>query len=92
MKPLIYADFQNADEHGRVRLNTTGTAEDLTRLEVTFSDGLEVTLYTDDGDAADGLRLDGTVERAPAEGGWVAVVDWSAVTRTRTVRQLTTAE
>lgn len=84
MKPLIYADFQNADRRGRVRLNTAGTLADLARLGVILADGSEVTLYTDDEDAADGLRLDGVVENDSTEGGWVAVVDWSAVTPTRT--------
>lgn len=81
VKPLIFADFQNADSHGRVRLNTAGTLEDLSVGRVVLSDGLLVTLYTDDGDTADGLRVDGTVERNE-EGCWVAVVDWSAVRRT----------
>jgi hypothetical protein len=79
MKPLIYADFQNADPTGRVRLNTVGTLEDLAARRVTLSEGLELTLYTDDGDAADGLRLDGMVAYNKDEGCWVAAVDWAAV-------------
>lgn len=82
MKPLLYADFQNADPAGRVRLNTVGTLEDLAAQRVILSDGLAVTLYTDDGDAADGLRVDGVVTYSKDEQGWVAVVDWAAVRST----------
>jgi hypothetical protein len=28
-KPKVYADFQNADSQGRLRLNCLGTVEDL---------------------------------------------------------------
>ena len=78
-RPLVYADFQNADAQGRVRLNSIGTTEDLARLWVVLTDGLPLTLYTDDGDRADGLRVDGVVSRAGGEDCWVAVVDWAAV-------------
>lgn len=39
-QPKIYADFQNADRAGRVRLNWVGTVEDLTRLQVLLREGL----------------------------------------------------
>ena len=48
MKPRIYADFQNLDDENRVRLNTRGTQQDLDRLGLELSDGLELTLCTDD--------------------------------------------
>jgi hypothetical protein len=79
MDPLVYADLHNADPAGRVRLNTTGTLEDLARQGLTLAEGLRLTLYTDDGDAADGLRVEGVVTRDATEGGWVAAVDWAAV-------------
>ena len=33
-RPLIYADFHNADPGGRLRLNCIGTTQDLARLGV----------------------------------------------------------
>ncbi|WP_277883249.1 hypothetical protein [Nostoc sp. FACHB-190] len=30
-KPRVFADFHNADSQGRLRLNCTGTIEDLAR-------------------------------------------------------------
>jgi carbonic anhydrase len=35
--PWVYADFHNADEHGRLRLDGPATREDLARME-TFTD------------------------------------------------------
>ena len=83
MNPFIYADFQNATVDGRIRLNTTGTREDLTRLGLALEEGILLTLYTDDGDDDRGMTIEGVVERDAEEGGWVAAVDWSKVHRTR---------
>jgi len=77
MAPLIYADFHNADVAGRIRLNTVGTLEDIADLRIELEPGMEVTLYADDGDSADGLKAEGKVEYDP-EAGWVATIDWSA--------------
>jgi len=83
--PLIYADFQNADPSGRVRLTCVGTAEDLNRQQVVLREGLELELYTDDGDAAGNrveLRLTGKVQYSSEDNCWVAVVDWDSILRT----------
>jgi hypothetical protein len=82
MKPRIYADFNNLDDENRVQLNTRGTAKDLGRLGIEFSDGLEVTLYTDDADEngrRDDLLVDGIVRRSQAGDDWVAEVDWHSL-------------
>jgi len=50
MKPRIYADFQNLDDENRVCMNSRGTTKDLAQLGIRLTDGLEVTLYTDDAD------------------------------------------
>jgi hypothetical protein len=82
MFPLVYADFNNADAAGRVRLNTVGTVEDLGRQQLVLAEGLRLTLYTDDDDAADGLRADAVVTRSAEDAAWVAVVDWAATRKT----------
>lgn len=71
--PLIFADFQNADVLGRVRLNTVGSVEDLGRLGVRLTNGLRVTLYDDD------LEADGEVVFSAEEHIWVAKIDWNAI-------------
>jgi hypothetical protein len=82
--PRVYADFQNADPAGRLRLNCAGTVRDLARQGVELREGLALTLYSDDTDD-DGpaeLVADGIVERS-AE-GWVARIDWDAIRRAAT--------
>ncbi len=48
--PRIYADFQNPDDANRLRLTCVGTLQDLERQGVRLTDGLIMTLYTDDAD------------------------------------------
>lgn len=71
--PTIYADFNNADANGRVRLNCAGTVSDLSRLGVVLREGMAVVLSDDD------LAADGRVEFSADERIWVAAVDWTAV-------------
>jgi hypothetical protein len=73
----IYADFNNADSLGRLRLNTNGTIADLERLGVSFIHGLSLELS--DGE----LLAGGSVEYSDAEGIWVAVIDWKKVVDVR---------
>ena len=61
-QPKVYADFQNADSQGRVRLNCVGTINDLSAQHVELQDGLLLTLYSDDADdngQSDELLVDG---------------------------------
>ncbi len=81
-KPRIYADFHNADAHGRLRLNSVGTIEDLARHQIELHEGLGLTFYSDDLDengALDKLLVDGTVSFSAEEDCWVATIDWSAI-------------
>lgn len=81
-KPRVYADFHNADTRGRVRLNCTGTVEDLTAQGIELREGLALTLYSDDADEngnLDELLADGTVSYSDDEGCWVATIDWDAI-------------
>lgn len=80
--PKVYADFQNADAQGRLRLNCLGTLEDLSRQKVQLREGLALTLYADDLDdhgQLDELRVEGVVTYSEAEHCWVAVIDWAAI-------------
>lgn len=82
VRPKVYADFQNTDAHGRLRLSCVGTIEDLARLGITLRDGLQLTLYADDLDARgqrDDLLVDGVVSFSEEEHCWVAAIDWSAI-------------
>ena len=88
-RPRVYVDFHNADPQGRVRLNTTGTLEDLVRQQVHLSEGLLLDLYSDDADdtgAADELLVKGRVEFSRDEHTWVAVVDWAQIGHASGVR------
>lgn len=81
-KPRLYADFQNADVSGRVRLNCVGTTEDLAKQHVQLQEGLTVTLYSDDTEndgTPDELIVDGIVSYSNDEQCWVATIDWSAI-------------
>jgi hypothetical protein len=72
-RPRVYADFHNADPQGRVRLNTRGTLDDLARQQVSLSDGLWVTLYSED------VEADAEVCFSEDESLWTAIIDWDAI-------------
>jgi hypothetical protein len=69
----IYADFQNCDEQGRLRLNCAGTTEDLARLGISLAEGAVLTLYCEE------LEVQGRVVFSEEENIWVAAIDWSAI-------------
>jgi hypothetical protein len=71
--PKVFADFHNSDPNGRVRLNTVGSAQDLSRIGTTLTSGLKLLLYCDE------LEVEGEAVHSPEEGIWVAKIDWSAV-------------
>lgn len=78
----IYADFQNADPQGRVRLNCNGTVEDLSRQQIELREGLHLILYADDVNAKgeeDDLLAEGVVTYSQEEHCWVAAIDWQAI-------------
>lgn len=89
----VFADFQNADAQGRLRLNCIGTLEDLSQQKIELRDGLCLTLYADDlndqGQCGE-LQVDGVVSFSKAEHCWVATIDWSAI-RHRSDSKLQTA-
>ena len=71
--PRIFADFHNADEQGRLRLNCVGTIEDLSRQNIKLEDGQLLALYDEE------LEVDGVVQYSEAESLWVAVIDWKQI-------------
>jgi hypothetical protein len=74
-KPAIYADFNNADPRGRLRLNTIGTIEDLSRMGIELCEGLRLTLHDEE------LEADGEAQFSPEEKLWVALIDWNRIRR-----------
>jgi len=82
LNPRVYADFQNADAEGRLRLNCVGTSEDLAQQQISLREGMTLTLYSDDLDDTgqlDELLADGVVRFSEEENCWVAAIDWSAI-------------
>jgi len=73
--PSITADFNNADQSGRLRLTCVGTIKDLARLGVRLVAGLHVIVSDDE------LEADGEVLFSPEEHIWVAKIDWNAIRR-----------
>ncbi len=65
MNKSVYADFNNADEQGRVRLNTDGTLADLKRYSISLSTGQR--LMITDGE----MGTEGIVEFSDDEQIWV---------------------
>ena len=74
-KPRIYADFQNADAQGRLRLNCIGTMEDLSVQQLTLRERQWLMLYDED------LEVEGQVAFSTEENVWVALIDWAAIKR-----------
>ncbi|NJK67298.1 MAG: hypothetical protein HC789_08780 [Microcoleus sp. CSU_2_2] len=71
--PRIFADFHNADEQGRLRLNCVGTIEDLSRQNIKLQNDRLLTLYSEE------LEVDGTVQYSEEESLWVAAIDWQQI-------------
>lgn len=71
--PRIFADFHNADEQGRLRLNCVGTIEDLSRQNIKLQDGHLLTLYSEE------LEVEGVAQYSEQESLWVAAIDWNQI-------------
>jgi len=68
---IIYADFNNVDEEGCIRLNSTKTLEDIESQNIKLKSGLKVKLT--DGE----LEVEGRLQYSKAEGIWTALINWS---------------
>jgi hypothetical protein len=73
VKPRVFADFHNSDPQGRLRLNCTGTIEDLACQKIWLQNDQQLTLYSEE------LEVDGVVEYSTEENLWVAVIDWDRI-------------
>jgi hypothetical protein len=73
--PAVYADFNNADSRGRLRLNCRGTQDDLIRLNVQFMEDARFSFYMED------LEVDGVVKFSTTEAIWVGQIDWNKIKR-----------
>jgi hypothetical protein len=71
--PRIFADFHNADEQGRLRINCVGTIEDLSRQNIKLQDGKLLAFYDEE------LEVDGVVQYSEEESLWVAAIDWKQI-------------
>jgi hypothetical protein len=80
--PRIFADFQNADMRGRLRLNCIGTIEDLSRQGARLSNGSQLMIYSEE------LEADAVIEYSNEEKIWVAAIDWD---RIREVAEVSTS-
>jgi hypothetical protein len=76
-KPMIYADFNNADPAGRLRLNCTGTVEDLSRQGIQLREGMQLTLYDEE------LEADGEAHFSSEDQIWVASINWQLIRQKR---------
>lgn len=74
--PQIFADFNNADRHGRLRLIFRRSAEDIERQKLNSLNGLKVIVYDDDE-----LSANAEVVFSEEEQIWVAAIDWSQIRR-----------
>ena len=72
--PRLFADFNNADRQGRVRLITNGTLSDISRLNLELKDGMKVLL-----DDHDSLTTIGYIKYSDDEKIWVAEINWDDI-------------
>jgi hypothetical protein len=72
MEVRIFADFNNADSDGFVRLNCVGSESDISRYGIELQPGMKLLLY--DGDE---FEIAGLVVEPGSEGIWRARVDWA---------------
>ena len=80
--PRVFADFQNADSQGRLRLNCIGTIEDLSRQGTKLIDGEKLSVYSEE------LEADAVVTYSDEEKIWVATIDWDKIREVAEVSSL----
>jgi hypothetical protein len=67
--------FNNADIHGRVRLNTVGALASIDEKSIELIEGKQVELDDDDS-----LKNVGTLKFSEEENIWVAEIEWKHFT------------
>lgn len=71
--PRVFVDFNNADEKGRIRLNTVGTIRDLDQLGIVLREGTEMLLSCLE------LEAEGRATYSEQEHVWVASINWDQI-------------
>lgn len=66
----IFVDFHNVDSDGRIRLNCTGTVQDLNRCGIPLKSGIKIMMYQEE------LEVPGEIVFSEEEKIWVAKLDW----------------
>lgn len=72
--PKLFADFNNANTKGRLRLTTNGTLADIKRLNLELKEGMQV--FIDDNDT---LTTIGYIRYSDEEKIWVAEINWNDI-------------
>lgn len=83
--PRVLADL-NKRSGDFVLLTTIGTRHDLGRLGIVLSEGMTLSLWSDDADAdgtQNNLEFEGVAHFDPDRNCWVATVDWSTMRHER---------
>ena len=71
--PRIFADFNNADSFGRLRLNCRGTIDDLQTHKIELQEHQRLIFYMDE------LETEGIVTYSAEEQIWVAKINWNVI-------------
>jgi hypothetical protein len=71
----IFADFNNADVHGRIRLSTKGSLEDIQLKKIELKDGKQIFL-----DDENEMTTLGVLRFSIEEDIWVAEINWNNFT------------
>ena len=66
----LFADFNNADQHGRIRLNNNITLEDIKKLKIELKQGMQILLNDNHG-----LTAISQIKYSHEEKIWVAEID-----------------
>ncbi|ADI63220.1 hypothetical protein [Trichormus azollae] len=68
-KLIVFAEFNNGDEEGHLRLNPIGTMDDLVNQNMELQDGKIMTFYSEH------LEVDGIIKHSQEENIWVAIIN-----------------
>lgn len=82
MDDAVFVDFLKTDDQGRLRLNTIGARSDIARLGIVLTEGMAISVYSDDTDmdgSPDNLVAQGVVRRSTTTWEWVVEVDEAAI-------------
>lgn len=71
--PRLYADFNNADALGRLRLITQGSLADIAAQNIVLSSGMRIIVHDDE------LSAEGEVVFSEEERVWVVKIDWGKI-------------